>query len=101
MRFDTPVYFQTIIQGEYDAKTGNYAEDTVEEELIYCDVTQSSLDTMNLLYGQIKQDSLIVRTKRTLSKGYSFLRIGEKRYRIDTSRVHLGKQSLMVSEVQQ
>ena len=38
MRYDTPVYFQKITSGEYDPKTGNYGEDTVEETQRYASI---------------------------------------------------------------
>jgi hypothetical protein len=31
MRFDTPVFFQSIIAGEYNKDTANYEKDTVTD----------------------------------------------------------------------
>ena len=30
MRYDTPIYFQKVTQGEYDPTTGDYGEDTTK-----------------------------------------------------------------------
>ena len=55
MRFDTPVYFQTIKKGAYNADTGNYEPDTVTEVKKYASVTDSGINTLNLIYGDIKE----------------------------------------------
>ena len=34
MRYDTPVYFQKVTQGEYYPITGDYGEDTVDETCV-------------------------------------------------------------------
>ena len=31
MRYDTTIFFQRVIQGEYDTSTGNYADPIIEE----------------------------------------------------------------------
>jgi hypothetical protein len=49
MRFDTPVYFQECKKGEYDPKTGNYAPDTVTETACWAEVTESRVETLNLI----------------------------------------------------
>ena len=50
MRYDTPIYFQRVIQGEYNKATGDYDEDTVEETARYASVMNTGTDTMRLLY---------------------------------------------------
>ena len=50
MRFDTPVFFQLIRQGEYNPKTGNYADSEPAETKVYADVTDTGTDTMNIIY---------------------------------------------------
>ena len=56
MRYDTPVYFQKTISGEYDPNTGNYGEDSVDETLRYASVMDTSIKTMRLIYGEIKNN---------------------------------------------
>lgn len=100
MRFDTPVYFQTIKQGEYDTSTGDYGEDTITEELRWASVTNTGTDTMNLLYGEIKQGCLTVRLQNRYEKPFQRVRIGNKIYRVDKARPMRSKFSMIISEVQ-
>lgn len=100
MRFDTPVYFQKIIKGEYDASTGNYSDDIVEETLRYADVTDTGTQTLMLIYGTIKQGSLTVRLQNHYNEPFDRLRIGDVIYKVDSSRKLRTKHVLVVSEVQ-
>lgn len=52
---DTEVFFQSIVPGEYDEATGDYGDDIVSEEKRYASVTDTGTETMNLVYGSIKQ----------------------------------------------
>ena len=98
MRFDTPIYFQRIT-AEYDESTGNYGE-SISEEMRYAAVTYSTRDTMNLIYGEIKQGSLTLRLQNHYTKPFDRIRIGNKAYRVDSSRLLRVKNILVVSEVQ-
>ena len=51
MRYDTPIYFQKITPGEYDAETGNYAADTIEETLRYAYIDQ--VEDIDALYEEV------------------------------------------------
>lgn len=100
MRFDTPVYFQKVTQGEYDASTGNYGDDIVTETMKLADVTDSSTETLNLVYGGIKQGSLTVRLQNHYDKEFDVIRIGRTIYRVDSERKFRTKHTFIVSEVQ-
>lgn len=100
MRYDTPIYFQTVKEGEYDPNTGNYAEDTVTEDEVFASVTNSTTATLNLVYGEIKQGSYTVRLQNIYRKPFDRIRIGEKLYRVDFSRKLKLKHIFVVSEVQ-
>ena len=100
MRFDTPVFFQSYKQGEYDPDTGNYAADTVEETQCWASVTETRVDTPNLIYGEIKQGCYTVRLQNIYRKPFSRIRIGEKLYKVDYSRKMRTKHIFVVSEVQ-
>ena len=100
MRFDTPIYFQTVKKGEYDPDTGNYAEDTVTEDEVFASVTNSTTETLNLVYGSIKQGSYTVRLQNIYKKPFDRIRIGEKTYKVDFSRELKLKHTFVVSEVQ-
>lgn len=104
MRFDTPIFFQRVVSGAYDEKSGNYEPDTVTEEKRFASVTASKVETMNLVYGELKQGSLTVRLLMPYTKPFDCIRIGEnekaKIYRVDCSRSLRTKQVFVVSEVQ-
>ena len=100
MRFDTPIYFQTVKKGEYDPDTGNYAEDTVTEDEVFASVTNSTTETLNLVYGSIKHGSYIVRLQNIYKKPFDRIRIGEKTYKVDFSRELKLKHTFVISEVQ-
>ena len=100
MRFDTPVYFQTIKAGEYDASTGNYGEDIVTEEMRNASVTETGIETLNIIYGEIKQGVKTVRLQNFYDQPFDRLRIGNKVYRVDRARPLRLKYTFVVSEVQ-
>lgn len=100
MRYDTPVYFQNIVKGAYNSDTGNYSDDIVTEVKRYASVTNTGTDALQLLYGNIKQESLTVRLQNHYSTPFDRIRIGEKIYSVDKSRQLRNKQTFIVSEVQ-
>ena len=100
MRFTTPVYFQRIRHGAYDAATGDYLPDTPEEEKRLASVTDTAAATLTLVYGAIKQGSLTVRLQRHYTAPFDTIRIGEKRYRVDRERRLRTIHTFVVSEVQ-
>lgn len=100
MRSDTPVFFQRVKPGEYDASTGNYGKDIVTEESKYADVTDAGEDTLKLVYGEIRQGCKVVRLQVHYEKAFDRIRIGHKVYRVDFQRNLRTKQIFVVSEVQ-
>lgn len=99
MRYDTPIYFQTVIPGEYDATTGNYADDTVTEDKRYASVTDSGEKTMMLIYGAIKQGSKTIRLQQPYTAPFKRIRIGKKVYSADSKKQFRNSQIFVVSEV--
>ena len=100
MRFDTPVYFQRITPGEYYAATGNYGADTIVEEKRFASITNTGEETLNLVYGELRQGVVTVRLQTHYSKPFDRLRIGDKVYRCDRARPLRHKFTLVCSEVQ-
>jgi hypothetical protein len=100
MRTDTAVYFQTTTPGAYDATTGNYGKPTVEEVKKYASVTDSGVETLNLVYGEIRQGSKVVRLNGQYNASFDHIRIGRKVYRVDMARPLRNKHVFVVSEVQ-
>lgn len=100
MRFDTPVYFQTVKAGEYDASTGDHGEDIITEEKRDASVTDAGIDTMHLVYGEIRQGVKVVRLQNHYNKPFDQLKIDGKVYRVDRQRRLRLKHILVCSEVQ-
>ncbi len=97
MRYDTPVFFQSVQPGRLNPETHNYDDDTVTEEKRYASVTDTGAQQLQLIYGSIKQGSLTIRLQQPYTKPFDRVRVGETLYRVDFSR-H-GK-NFVVSEVQ-
>ena len=38
MRYDTPIFFQHIVRGNYNAETGNYDDEAIPEDKVYASV---------------------------------------------------------------
>ncbi len=100
MRFDTPIYFERIQPGKYDASTGNYGEDIKAEEMRLAAVTDTGTEAMTLVYGSLKQGSKTIRLQNHYTQPFDSIRIGEKHYRVDKKRNLRVKQTFIVSEVQ-
>lgn len=100
MRYDTLIYFQKIIPGEYDKKTGNYVDDQVEEVRSYTSVMDTGAETMRLVYGTIRQGSLTIQLQNQCTKPFDRIRVGQKIYQVDSRRNLRTKQIFVVSEVQ-
>ena len=97
MRYDTPIYFQSIQSGEYDATTGNHGADVVTETQKYASVTDSGAQTLQLIYGKLLEGSKTIRMQRPYTQPFDRIRIDGKTYRVDFSR---HQRSFVVSEVQ-
>lgn len=100
MRYDTPVYFQKITAGEYDPKTGNYADDIVVETLRYASVMNTGEERLKLVYDGPKQGSLTIQFQTHYTEPFDRIRVGKKIYRVDYSRELRTKHVFVVSEVQ-
>ncbi len=96
MRYDDPIFFQRVHPGEYDPATGNYAEDMVTEVKKYASVTNAGTETLQLVYGELKQGAKTIRLQRPYTEPFDRIRIGKKIYRVDLAK----RISYVVSEVQ-
>lgn len=100
MRYDKAVYFQTVEHGAYNPDTGDYADDHVTEVKKYGSVSDTGTETMNLIYGSIKQGSLTIQLQTHYKKPFDRIRIGNALYRVDFERKLRTKHVFVVSEVQ-
>ena len=99
MTFVKPIYFQTVTCA-YNAETGDYGDEKITEVKRYASITNSGTDTINLVYGELKQGSLIVRLQNHYNAPFNRIRIDEKLYRVDMQRRLLNKHVFVISEVQ-
>ena len=99
MRFDTPIYFQHIIDGAYEPESGNYKPDAVVEVQMFASVTDTGADTLNLVYGELKRGSMTIRLQMPYPEPFERVRIGSKVYRVDMERRLRTKHVFVVSEV--
>ena len=99
MRYDTPIYFQQLIPGEYDPKTGNYGEDQVMETQRLAAVMETNTETMRILYGAIRQGSVTIHLQNRYEQTYDRIRIGDKAYQVDRRKNLRVKQGLVLTEV--
>lgn len=100
MRCDTPVFFRLIRQGVYDPKTGDYADGEPEETKVFADVTDTSTETMRIIYGEIRQNSKVIRLQQHYRNTFNRIRIGDRQYAVDFERKLRVKHVFVVSEVQ-
>lgn len=97
MRYDTPVFFQSVQPGKLNTETHNYDDDVITEEKRYASVTDTGAQQLQLVYGTIKQGSRTIRLQMPFTKPFSRVRVGNTVYKVDFSR--RGK-NFVVSEVQ-
>lgn len=99
MRYDTPVYFQTITQGEYDRSTGNYKPDTITEAKRFASVQNTAMEAAQLVYGDVNTCSVTISLQMPYRAPYERIRIGSKTYKADNVAEHITKQTIIASEV--
>lgn len=100
MRYDTPVYFQKVTSGEYDPKTGNYADDIVVETMRYASVMNTGEEKLKLVYDGPKQGSLTLQIQNHYTEPFDRIRVEKKVYSVDLSRKLRTKHTFVISEVQ-
>ena len=99
MRYDTPIFFQRVLPGEYDPTTGNYADDQVTEVRKMASVMDTRAEIMQIVYGGIRQGSVTVQLQNHYQKPFDRIRIGNTTYGVDYTRKLRVKQTFILSEV--
>ncbi len=101
MRYDTPIFFQKIEHGTYDATTGNYGPQTISETRRMASVFDTGVDMMRLIYGRIREGSLTAHIQNHYDQAFNRIRIGEKIYKAERVRKLRHKQTFVLTEVQE
>ena len=99
MRYDTPVFFQQNSGETYNPETGDYEEGTVKETAVLAAVLPTSQDTLQIVYGGLKEDSLTIHLQNKFNEVFDTIRIGEKIYKVDHKHTLRVKQAFIISEV--
>ena len=99
MRADTLVTFVQEGKDQFDPNTGNYISEPSVETEIYCLVTDTGDERMNLLYGGIKQRAKTVRLNAQYNELVDYLIIDGESYQIDRKRAYRHKMTYEVSGV--
>lgn len=99
MRYDTTVYFQRTGSRIYNPETGDYERGSPVETPRLASVMDTQTQTLDLVYGEIRQGSKTIHVQNRYNGPFERVRIGEKLYRIDFRREFGAKQSFVLSEV--
>lgn len=100
MRYDTPIYFQKIEQGEYNTATGDYGEPTINETEVYASIMDTRSEMMRLVYNGPMQGSLTIQLQNHYTEPFDQIRVGDLVYKVDYTRRLRVKQTFVVSEAQ-
>ena len=96
MRYDTKALFQ-LVEDTYDS-IGDYTETVKEQHTEYCAVQSTDLQTMHIVYGEIRQGSITISLQNYI--GYAFNRIVingvpyvvDQAYTLRTKKVYIASQ---------
>lgn len=99
MRYDTPIFFQTVERGAYDPITGNYADGIVSEVKRLASVTDTGTETQKLLFGDVKTGRKTIRLQVAFDGDFDRIRIDDKIYKVAFERKLRIKQNFVVKEV--
>jgi hypothetical protein len=72
--------------GAFNPETHNYGDDTINEVKRYARVIDTSTEQLQIVYGNIKQSSVTIHIQRPYTAAFDYIRIGEKRYRVDLDK---------------
>lgn len=100
MRYDTPIYFESVVPGEYDEATGDYGRPGVRADRRIASVQPTSEKRMQLVYGGIREGSMTASLLTPYREPFDRLRIGRKAYKVDRRLTLRNKQVFVVSEIQ-
>lgn len=100
MRYDTPIYFQKIEQGEYNTATGDYGEPTINETEVYASIMDTRSEMMRLVYNGPMQGSLTIQLQNHYTEPFDRIRVGDLVCKVDYTRRLRVKQTFVVSEAQ-
>lgn len=96
MRYDTKALFR-LVEDTYDSN-GDYTETIVEEHTEYCAVQETDVQTMHIVYGEIKQGSITISLQNYIGYVFNRIHINGVDYTVDqaftlrTKKVYIASQ---------
>lgn len=101
MRYDKEIYFEKLNPGKLNEETGNYDDEVVAVSILdWASIMNTSDDTKQLVYGNIKQQALTIQIQNVFDGAFDRIRFNGKYYRVDSERTLGIKQTFIVSEIQ-
>lgn len=101
MRYDTDIIFRLNGTATYDPDTGDYATaPTPTDTHRMAAISGTKTETMQLIYGEIRQGSVTVQVQNHYDDPFDLVVIGGKPYRVDYRRRLKVKDVFVVTEVQ-
>ena len=100
MRYDRTIYLCRRGIETYDDATGDYIESEPSCVKRRATIMDTRKDTMQLVYGEIRQGSLTVHIQNHYHCAIDYMMIDGIKYRIDYQRKLRTKHTYVVSEVQ-
>ena len=103
MRYDKAIYFQTVTQGAYDDKTGDYGDLIITEVKRLASVEETSTDPKErrmLGYGDIRQGSKTFHLLNAYNQPFDRIRYDGKLYTVERRLSFRTKQAFICSEIQ-
>lgn len=100
MRYDKEICFCRYGSKTYDPDTGDYVDSDPELTSRPASVMDTTVQTMNLVYGEIREGSLIIHLQNHYNDPFDRIIYKGKKYRVDAKRNLRTKQVFIVSEEQ-
>jgi len=100
MRYDKEICFCLDGSRTYDQNTGDYVDSDPVLVKKPASVMDTTVQTMNLVYGEIREGSLIIHLQNHYDDPFDRIIYNGRRYRVDAKRNLRTKQVFIVSEEQ-
>ena len=98
MRYDQRIYFVKEGEDEYDYATGDYVTTEPTKEEAWANVSDTSTERMQLVYGALKQGAITVRIQGKYVEMFDYIEVENKKYNVDAFRTFRNDQAFNLSE---
>ena len=98
MRYDKKIDFM-LVDNVYNAN-GDYTEEVIEQVTAYGSIVSTDIDTMRLVYGEIRQGSITMHLQNHIDFNFNRIVIDGKTYAVDVRINQRTKQAYVLSQCQ-